>query len=105
MNNKLLKKASVELIGTFIFLGVIITVVNDKKSLNNWLKIGLALSIVIVLFGSISGGNFNPAVSFMLFMNKQLTSVELLVYIIAQLLGGLLAYLYFINLVNNKTKN
>ena len=73
--------------------------------MNNWLKIGLALSIVIVLFGSISGGNFNPAVSFMLFMNKQLTSVELLVYIIAQLLGGLLAYLYFINLVDNKNKN
>lgn len=97
MNTTLLKKLGSEILGTFIFLGVIITVVNDKKSLLNWAKIGLALSISIVLFGNVSGGNFNPAVSFMLFLNNQLTSMELISYIIAQLIGAVLAYLLFIN--------
>lgn len=97
MNQDLMKKFIAEVLGTFVFLGVIITVVNDKKSMANWLKIGLALSIAIVLFGGVSGGNFNPAVSFMLFLNNQLTSMELISYIIAQLIGAVLAYLLFIN--------
>lgn len=97
MINSLTKKLISEMLGTFIFLGVIITVVNDKKSTANWLKIGLALSLSIVLFGNISGGNFNPAVSFMLFLNDQLSSMELFSYIIAQLIGALLAYYLFMN--------
>ena len=91
-----MKKFIAEILGTFIFLGVIITVVNDRKSMANWLKIGLALSIAIVLFGGVSGGNFNPAVSFMLFLNNQLSSTELLTYIIAQLVGAVAAYFIFI---------
>ena len=93
-----MKKFIAEILGTFIFLGVIITVLNDRKSMANWLKIGLALSIAIVLFGGVSGGNFNPAVSFMLFLNNQLSSTELLTYIIAQLVGAVAAYFIFINL-------
>ena len=102
MKYNLVTKLISEALGTFIFLGVIITVVNDKKSMANWLKIGLALSLVIVLFGNISGGNFNPAVSFMLFINDQLTSTELFGYIIAQLVGALLAYYFFVNVTKVK---
>ena len=98
MNQDLMKKFIAEVLGTFVFLGVIITVVNDKKSMGNWLKIGLALSIAIVLFGGVSGGNFNPAVSFMLFLNNQLSSTELLTYIIAQLIGAVAAYFLFLSM-------
>ena len=96
MNHSLISKSIAEMLGTFVFLGVIITVINDKSSVSNWLKIGFALSISIVLFGVISGGNFNPAVSFMLFMNNQLTSTELCAYIISQIIGAIFAYYYFI---------
>ena len=102
MKYSLVSKLISEALGTFIFLGVIITVVNDKKSMANWLKIGLALSLAIVLFGNVSGGNFNPAVSFMLFINDQLTSTELFGYIIAQLVGALLAYYLFVNVTKVK---
>ena len=97
MPNSLAKKLISETLGTCIFLGVIITVVNDKTSTEKKKKIGLALSTMIVLFGNISGGNFNPAVSFMLFLNNQLSSTELFSYIIAQLFGALLAYYIFMN--------
>jgi aquaporin Z len=80
-------KAFVELIGTFIFLSVIL-------SQGQALPIGLALAAVIYFGGSISGGNFNPAVSIMQYMDGQLTAMMTIIYILAQVLGGIMA-LYF----------
>jgi len=88
-------KYLVEFIGTFIFLGVILNVVNQKVK---WAAfgVGLALAVVVLWGGGISGGHFNPAVSVMFFLNKQLSGVDLLGYIVAQVLGGATA-LFFIN--------
>ena len=58
------QKFVAELVGTFIFLGVIIHVVNKNEQIG-WIKVGLALSVAILLVGNVSGGHFNPAVSFM----------------------------------------
>ena len=59
MKNELFKKFSAEVLGTFVFLGVIITVVNNSNQqvaeVSNWLKIGLALGVSIALFGGVSG--------------------------------------------------
>lgn len=93
---ELAKKIIAEIVGTFIFLGTIIVVVNALKNDGiNFLKIGLALSIAIVIFGSISGGHFNPAVSFMFYINKQLSTAELVAYILSQLIGATLALAMF----------
>ena len=88
-------KYLVEFIGTFIFLGVILNVVNQKVK---WaaFAVGLALAVVVLWGGGISGGHFNPAVSVMFFLNKQLSMVDLVGYIVAQVLGGVAA-LTFIN--------
>jgi aquaporin Z len=88
-------KYLVEFIGTFIFLGVILNVVNQKVK---WaaFAVGLALTVAVLWGGGISGGHFNPAVSVMFFLNKQLSGVDLLGYIVAQVLGGATA-LFFIN--------
>ena len=93
----MIDKFLAELVGTFVFLSVIITSVHSKSISISlaWLKIGLALSISILLVGFISGGHLNPAVSFMFYLNNQLKLEQLIVYIIAQLIGGFLAYLYF----------
>jgi glycerol uptake facilitator-like aquaporin len=92
MFNKLLA----EIIGTFVFLGVIIFVVKGSKDMGvNWLKIGLALGIMILFVGSISGGHFNPAVSLMFYLNNQLPLEELGVYWIGQVVGAALALSLF----------
>ena len=88
-------KYLVEFIGTFIFLGVILNVVNQKVKWGAF-AIGLALTVAVLWGGGISGGHFNPAVSVMFFLNKQLSGVDLLGYIVAQVLGGATA-LFFIN--------
>jgi aquaporin Z len=89
-------KLVAEAIGTFIFLSVIIFTVNGAKDMGvNWLKIGLALGISILLFGAISGGHFNPAVSLMFYLNNQLAADELGLYWVGQVIGASLALLLF----------
>jgi aquaporin Z len=95
----LIDKFLAELLGTFVFLIVIITSVEthsiyDKASA--WIKIPAALAAIILAFGYISGGNFNPAVSIMFFIDNRLTLEELIVYVIGQILGAVLAYFFYI---------
>ena len=92
-----MKKFIAELIGTFFFLGVIIVSVAGKslsiyEKAENWLKIGLALSVAILLVGNISGSHLNPAVSLMFYLHKDLSFEELMIYILAQLIGAFLAF-------------
>tara|TARA_B100001123_G_C15262335_1_gene1007046 strand:+ start:96 stop:383 length:288 start_codon:yes stop_codon:yes gene_type:complete len=93
------EKYLVELFGTFVFLSSILFLVKNNISLAPYL-IGLTLTLVILAGGSISGGHFNPAVSFMFFLNNKLSSTDLIGYCISQLLGGLLAHLVIIKLLN-----
>jgi glycerol uptake facilitator-like aquaporin len=100
----LISKFFAELLGTFVFLSVIITSVDSHnlfESSNAWIKIGLALSVSILAFGMISGGHFNPAVSLMFYANNQLPLEDFIVYVIAQLLGALGAFVYF-RMIQNK---
>ena len=84
----------VELLGTFFFLSVIMIASNANIQ---WafLPIGLALSMVVYWGGTISGGHYNPAVSLMLFANNKISSIDTLLYIISQIIGGMLALLFY----------
>jgi glycerol uptake facilitator-like aquaporin len=100
------KKFAAELVGTFFFLGVIIVSVAGKslsifEKAENWLKIGLALSIAILLMGGISGGHFNPCVSIMFYLHKDLSAEELVIYILAQVIGAVLAYMMYKMMYSN----
>ena len=93
----IIKKFIAELIGTFVFLGVIIVSVAGKSltvadKAETWIKIGLALSVAILLVGNISGSHLNPAVSLMFYLHKDLSFEELMIYILAQLIGAFLAF-------------
>jgi aquaporin Z len=84
-----LLRGIVEFIGTFIFLTVIFVTAGLSQAA--W-GIGLALAVVILFGGYISGGHFNPAVSIMFSAAGKLGYVDLMIYIIAQVLGGLAAW-------------
>jgi len=87
-----------ELIGTFFFLSIIIISGHATSRCEDsltWIKIGLALSVSILLVSRISGGHLNPAVSYMLYLNKDISIEKLYVYIIAQIIGGSLAFGYY----------
>lgn len=82
----------VELVGTFIFLSVII----QSSSLGpmGGLAIGLTLAAAIYFGGKVSGGHFNPAVSTMFWMDKKLSMTKYVYYILAQILGASLAFFF-----------
>ena len=78
----------VELVGTFIFLSVILIT-------GEAIPIGLTLAAMIYWGGKISGGAFNPAVSVALYLNKKLNGVQTIGYILAQIIGAFLAFYFF----------
>ncbi len=52
---------------------------------------GLAILIAVYAFGHISGGHFNPAISFGMWVTRRMSVLKMLSYWIAQLLGATLA--------------
>ena len=49
---------------------------------------GLAIGIMVTSLGHISGGHFNPAISFGIWVTRKLSTFDTLTYWIAQLAGG-----------------
>lgn len=91
------KKAIAEFIGTFVlvFIGTGAAVLGGGISGVGILGIaaafGLALMIMCYAIGNISGCHINPAVSVAMFVNKRISLPQLISYIIAQVLGAILA--------------
>jgi aquaporin Z len=78
----MLHKYVVEFVGTFMLTLAISLSANP-------IAIGLMLMALIYAGGHVSGGHYNPAVSFGAFMRRRLSIEDLTWYWGAQLLGGL----------------
>lgn len=81
-------KYFVELVGTAFLVFVIFAT-------NNFLAIGGALALAVLLGGAISGGAFNPAVAVALSYAGKLPVSELLPYMVFQIVGALLGFKLF----------
>lgn len=98
--DKLLRPCVAELLGTFtlcfIGAGAICTTKMASGDENAGLlgvaiAHGLALSVAVTATMNISGGHLNPAVTIMLWVYKKIDNDRALFYIVAQLLGALIA--------------
>ncbi|AUW97188.1 MIP/aquaporin family protein [Streptococcus pluranimalium] len=92
-----MKKFTAELIGTFIlvFVGTGAVVFGNGTEGLGHLGIALAFGLSIVAaaysIGTISGAHLNPAVSVAMFVNKRMDAKELVNYIVAQVIGAIIA--------------
>ena len=77
-----MNKFIAEFIGTLALVYVILATGQP-------LAIGLALALIIMVIGGISGGHVNPAVSFAMYLGGKLSQEDLIPYIIAQISGGI----------------
>lgn len=84
-----LVKVVVEIIGSFFFLSVILRSLSDSSI--GSIGIAVALLASIYFGASTSGGHFNPAVSFAMFMKNKMEINLLIGYVLAQLIGAALA--------------
>lgn len=79
-----MNKFIAEFIGTLALVYVIL-------STGQPIAIGLALALIIMVIGGISGGHVNPAVSFAMYLGGKLSQEDFIPYIIAQVSGGIVA--------------
>jgi MIP family channel proteins len=93
-----------ELIGTFLLVFFITTVVvlfvatgNQAQFGSDFAVVGLAQGFallgVVVMFGAASGGHFNPAVTLAAAALKRISPIDAVIYVLAQLSGGVLGAL------------
>lgn len=90
--NSSLQKGLAELVGTFLFVFSIVGALNGAGALAP-LAIGFALMVFVYAVGHISGGHLNPAVSFGAFLRGAIDAKDFGVYVVAQVIGGVLAAL------------
>jgi glycerol uptake facilitator-like aquaporin len=89
-----------ELIATFFFISVILLTASQVYGA---FAIGLALTIGILFVSKLSLGALNPAVAIALWVKGALTTTKTIIYIIAQVIGGLFAVLWW-NYINKWNK-
>ena len=63
-------------------------------------SVAIALAVVVMLFGSISGAHFNPAITFGIWTARRIGTLRAISYVTAQLLGGLASWQLYQYLVN-----
>jgi MIP family channel proteins len=94
-----IKKVVAELLGTFLFFTIgylsVAAIANASSPAPNLLVVpfsfGLGLLAAIYAFGHISGGHFNPAVTVAMVLDKRTDPIDGVGYIVAQIVGALLA--------------
>ena len=88
-----MNKYLVEFLGTMLLMFTIFVT-------GNWLAIGAALAVAVLLGGAISGGAFNPAVAIALYAAGKLPKPDVIPYVILEILGALAAFYAYKKFVN-----
>ena len=96
----LARRLTAEALGTALLLAIVIGsgIMGERLAggniaialLGNTLATGAGLVVLITVFGPISGAHFNPAVTLVFALRRELTARLALGYILAQLVGGVI---------------
>ncbi len=93
------RRSFVELMGAFALVfvgaGTIMSIgpQADAGTLDVALATGLTIGVMVIAVGHISGGHFNPAITFGFIITRRMAALLGVAYIVAQLAGGVLAAL------------
>jgi aquaporin Z len=85
-------KLLTEFVGTFIFLATI--ALSGVAGPLAPIAIGSALMVMVYMGGHISGGHYNPAVSFGAFLRGAIDVTTMAAYWVVQFVGGVLAFVF-----------
>lgn len=101
--SSLAQRGAAECLGTaFLLAGVVGSGIMAAKLaggngalalLCNTIPTGAILTVLILMFGPVSGAHFNPAVTIALALRRELPASAMVIYIVAQVAGGILGVL------------
>ncbi len=74
------------------FLGSAFLVYVIFASNGNYILIGIALALIVLLLGKLTGAAVNPAVAYAFYQAGRLNQQELFGYILVEMLGGIAGY-------------
>jgi glycerol uptake facilitator-like aquaporin len=95
----LTRRLTAEALGTAILVATVVGsgIMADKLTddtalalLGNTLPTGAILVVLITILGPISGAHFNPAVSLVFALRREIGSLDAASYIVAQIVGGII---------------
>ena len=91
-----MKTVSAEMLGTFflVFFGIA-AFASSEDTFTSALTLGLTLMVLMHIFGPISGGHLNPAVTIGNMMSKKTSQDDAIAYIGAQIVGAILGWFLF----------
>lgn len=95
----MIRKLTAEWLGTFSLLATVVGsgIMAERLAggnvaialLGNTIPTGAILVVLILCFGPISGAHFNPAVTLTFALRKELTATSSILYVAAQVFGGI----------------
>lgn len=89
---------SAELVGTFILASAALV------TSGNVLVIAITLMVLVLTFGRVSGANVNPIVTIALLATKQMSWVKAFGFVVAQVLGAMLALIVVNQFLSSNTE-
>ena len=99
-SNELARRLSAEAIGTAFLLATVVGsgIMGETLSggndaialLGNTVATGAILVVIILVFGDVSGAHFNPAVTMVFFIRREISGAIALAYIVIQVVSALM---------------
>jgi glycerol uptake facilitator-like aquaporin len=96
-----------EFLGTGVLTAVVLSVSKSTIGIPYFVAIaaGLAVGGAMLMLGPVSGAQLNPAITIALWSARRIKTMPAIVYVAAQLLGGVAAYWLFTYLVGQHWQN
>lgn len=96
MSTSKLARLFAELVGTFVLTAVVLSVGKTYGTpLFTTIAAGTTYAVLFGVFGPISGGHFNPALTLGLFSIRKVTLTKTVLYVAMQAIGAVLAWKMF----------
>ena len=107
LERKKLAMILAEFLGTAVLTLVVLAVSKSNVGIPYFVSLmaGLVIAAGTFVFGATSGAHFNPIVTIGLWSARRFPTLNAVVYLAAQMLGGAVAYLLYGYLVNTSLQN